>query len=69
MPDENFSTFLEIFAHPASSTTPVTAVGSAYQDLVNAFVSNWQAGSVPDLAAGLADLDPQIEDQLAAAGG
>ena len=67
--DENFSTFVEIFAHPASSTTPVTAVGSAYQDLVNAFVSNWQAGSVPDLAAGLTDLDQQIEDQLAAAGG
>ena len=69
VPDENFSTFLEIFAHPASSTTPVTAVGSAYQDLVNAFVSNWQAGSVPDLAAGLTDLDQQIDDQLAAAGG
>ena len=67
--DENFSTFVEIFAHPASSTTPVTAVGSAYKDLVNAFVSNWQAGSVPDLAAGLTDLDQQIEDQLAAAGG
>jgi multiple sugar transport system substrate-binding protein len=68
-PDEDFATFLEIFAHPASSTTPVTAVGRAYQDLVNDFVSRWQAGSVPDLAAGLADLDQQIDDQLAAAGG
>jgi multiple sugar transport system substrate-binding protein len=69
VPDENFATFLDIFAHPASSTTPVTAVGRAYQDLVNDFVSRWQAGSVPDLAAGLADLDQQIDDQLAAAGG
>ena len=69
IPDEDFATFLGIFAHPLSSTTPVTAVGRAYQDLVNDFVSRWQAGNVPDLAAGLADLDLQIEDQLAQAGG
>jgi multiple sugar transport system substrate-binding protein len=69
VPDPNFDTFLQIFAHPESSTTPVTAVGRAYQDLVNDFVSRWQAGNVPDLAAGLADLDQQIDDQLAQAGG
>ena len=69
VPDEKFDTFLRIFAHPESSTTPVTAVGRAYQDLVNDFVSRWQAGNVPDLAAGLADLDQQIDDQLAQAGG
>ena len=28
VPDEKFDTFLEIFAHPESSTTPVTAVGT-----------------------------------------
>jgi multiple sugar transport system substrate-binding protein len=69
IPDDNFATFLDIFAHPASSTTPVTAVGAAYQELTNLFVSNWQAGDVPDLEAGLADLDQQIDDQLAQAGG
>ncbi len=69
IPDEHFATFLDIFAHPASSTTPVTAVGSAYQNLVNDFVSRWQAGNVPDLQAGLTDLDQQIDDQLAQAGG
>lgn len=69
VPDESFATFLEIFAHPQSSTTPVTAVGRAYQDLVNDFVSRWQAGNVPDLAAALTDLDQQIDDQLEQAGG
>jgi multiple sugar transport system substrate-binding protein len=67
--DEDFETFLGIFAHPMSSSTPVTAVGRAYEDLVNSFVSLWQAGEVPDLAAGLTDLDQQIDDQLAQAGG
>jgi multiple sugar transport system substrate-binding protein len=67
--DEHFETFLGIFAHPESSTTPVTAVGRAYEDLVNTFVTQWQAGEVSDLAAGLADLDQQIDDQLAQAGG
>jgi multiple sugar transport system substrate-binding protein len=67
--DEDFETFLGIFAHPESSTTPVTAVGRAYEDLVNSFVTQWQAGEVSDLAAGLTDLDQQIDDQLAQAGG
>jgi multiple sugar transport system substrate-binding protein len=67
--DEDFETFLGIFAHPGSSTTPVTAVGRAYEDLVNSFVTQWQAGEVSDLAAGLTDLDQQIDDQLAQAGG
>jgi multiple sugar transport system substrate-binding protein len=67
--DEDFETFLGIFAHPESSTTPVTAVGRAYEELVNSFVTQWQAGEVSDLAAGLTDLDQQIDDQLAQAGG
>ena len=69
VPDEHFATFLDIFAHPASSTTPITAVGSAYQDLVRDFFSRWQAGEVTDLQAGLADLDQQIDAQLEQAGG
>lgn len=69
VPDTNFDTFLAIFAHPKSSTVPITAVGAAYQDLVKDFLSRWQAGEISDLQAGLADLDKQIDDQLAQAGG
>jgi multiple sugar transport system substrate-binding protein len=47
----------------------VTAVGRAYEDLVNSFVTQWKAGEVSDLAAGLTELDQQIDDQLAQAGG
>jgi multiple sugar transport system substrate-binding protein len=68
-PDENFNVFLEIFANPNTRTTPVTVVGSANQDLADAFVAKYQAGKVDDLEGGLANLDKQIDAQLAAAGG
>jgi len=44
-------------------------VGSANQDLVDSFVTKYQAGKVDDLEAGLANLDKQIDAQLEAAGG
>ncbi len=68
-PDEAFNIFLDIFANPNTRTTPITLVGSANQDLVDAFVTKYQAGKVDDLQAGLADLDKQIDAQLEAAGG
>ena len=68
-PDDDFNVFLDIFANPNTRTTPVTLVGSANQDLVDAFVTKYQAGKVDDLEAGLANLDKQIDAQLAAAGG
>ena len=68
-PDPKFETFLDIFASPNTTTTPVTAAGSAAQELFNGFVSKWQAGRVDDLQAGLADIDQQIDDQLANATG
>jgi multiple sugar transport system substrate-binding protein len=68
-PDEAFNIFLDIFANPNTRTTPITLVGSANQDLVDAFVTKYQAGKVDDLEAGLADLDQQIDAQLEAAGG
>jgi multiple sugar transport system substrate-binding protein len=64
-PDPHFSTFLKIFANPHSATTPITAVGAGYQDLMQAFIVKWQAGHVSNLAAGLKDLDKQIDAQLA----
>jgi multiple sugar transport system substrate-binding protein len=68
-PDEAFNIFLDIFGDPNTRTTPITLVGSANQDLVDAFVTKYQAGKVDDLEGGLADLDQQIDVQLEAAGG
>jgi multiple sugar transport system substrate-binding protein len=68
-PDEAFNIFLDIFGDPNTRTTPITLVGSANQDLVDAFVTKYQAGKVDDLEGGLADLDQQIDAQLEAAGG
>jgi multiple sugar transport system substrate-binding protein len=66
-PDAHFATFLKIFGNAHSATTPITAVGAGYQDLIQAFAVKWQAGHVSDLAAGLASLDKQIDAQLAQA--
>jgi multiple sugar transport system substrate-binding protein len=66
-PDKHFATFLKIFANPHSDTTPITAVGGGYQDLIQSFAVKWQAGHVSDLHAGLVNLDKQIDAQLAQA--
>jgi multiple sugar transport system substrate-binding protein len=68
-PDPRFDTFLKIFAHPKSSTTPITAVGSAYQDLFTSFLAKYQAGRVGNMTSGLRSLDKQIDKQLKQAGG
>jgi multiple sugar transport system substrate-binding protein len=68
-PDPKFETFLEIFGNENTTTTPVTAAGSAYQELFNNFVTKWQAGRVDELQAGLEDIDKQIDAQLANAQG
>jgi multiple sugar transport system substrate-binding protein len=68
-PDENFNVFLDVFSNPNTRTTPVTIVGSANQDLADAFVTKYQAGKVDDLQTGLQNLDKAIDAQLAAAGG
>lgn len=63
--DASYQTFLDVFANANSTTTPTTASGKAYQDTLGAFTEKWQAGKVPDLAAGLKTVDQQINDQLA----
>ena len=45
-PDPKFKVFLDIFAHPKTATTPITAAGSANQELFQNYVSKWQAGKV-----------------------
>jgi multiple sugar transport system substrate-binding protein len=68
-PDPKFKVFLDIFAHPKTATTPITAAGSANQELFQDFVSKWQAGKVSDLQGGLQNVDKQIDAQLAQSAG
>ncbi|MEO8686926.1 MAG: extracellular solute-binding protein [Solirubrobacteraceae bacterium] len=68
-PDPKFATFLKIYASLNTTTTPVTAAGSANQELFNSFTNKWQAGRVSDLPAALTGIDKQIDAQLANAQG
>ena len=42
-----FDTFLKIFANPHTATDPITAIGSANQEMLQSFQSKWEDGSVP----------------------
>ena len=68
-PDANFAPFVKMYGNPHTTTTPVTAAGSANQELFNSFVDKWQAGRVSDLQGGLDGVAKQIDDQLANAEG
>jgi multiple sugar transport system substrate-binding protein len=68
-PDSHFAPFLKIFAHPKSGTSPITASGQSYINLVQQFVIKVQAGKVKDLAAGLRDMDKQLDAQVKQAKG
>src|SRR4051794_33953914 len=69
VPDQHFSTFLKIFAHPKSGTSPILASGQAYTNSVQRFFQQWQAGKVKDLQAGLKNLAKQLDAQVAQAKG
>jgi multiple sugar transport system substrate-binding protein len=69
IPDAHFATFLKIFANAHSGTSPIMASGASYTNLVANFATKWQAGSVKNLAAGLATLDKQLDAQVAQAKG
>ena len=64
-PNPNFEPFLKIFADQHSATNPITAAGAAYQEAAEEFFAKCQTGKIPDLQAGLEELDKQIDDQLA----
>ena len=68
-PDPKFKVFLDIFANPKTATTPITAAGSANQELFQDMVAKWQAGKVADPQAGLVGVDKQIDAQLANSSG
>ncbi|WP_405980654.1 ABC transporter substrate-binding protein [Streptomyces sp. NBC_00158] len=60
-------TFLDIARHAKSSTTPARADGGAYQLTFQDFAYAVEKGDVPDLAAGLAKTDRQIDTDIAKA--
>ena len=64
VPDRRFAVFLDIFGHERSTTVPLGATGPAFQEVLDRFVAAWQAGEVPNLAAGLALVDRVIRDRL-----
>jgi multiple sugar transport system substrate-binding protein len=68
-PDPHFKPFLDIYANEHTATTPITAAGSANQELFQTFVVKFQSGKETDLAGGLAKMDKQIDAQLDNAAG
>jgi multiple sugar transport system substrate-binding protein len=62
--DPDFKVFLDIFANPNSSTTPPSSSGPAYQEAFAQFVTQWQAGKVANLDAGLASSDKKVNDVM-----
>jgi multiple sugar transport system substrate-binding protein len=66
--DPDFKTFVDIFANPNSSTTPPSASGPAYQETFGTFLTNWQAGKVKNLDAGIVDADKQVNSVMTLGG-
>jgi multiple sugar transport system substrate-binding protein len=67
--DANFKTFLDIFAHPKTSTLPASVNSVFNQEALSSFVEKWEKGGVPDLDAGLKGVDKLIDDKLKLSGG
>ena len=64
--DENFQTFIDIFQHEHSKTTPATAAGAeGYTGTMGTFGEEWQQGKVDDLGQGLEQVDEQMTTDLA----
>jgi len=68
-PDAHFATFLKIFGNPNSTTSPITAAGVSYTNLVQNFATKWQAGKVSSLSSGLSSLDKQLDAMVKQAKG
>jgi multiple sugar transport system substrate-binding protein len=63
-----FKTFLDVYDSGKMVANPSTPIGDAFLKAVNDFAEKWQAGSVPDLDAGLKAVDAQVNDELAQKG-
>ena len=66
--DANFQVFLDAFVNPLATTSPRTAIGTEYGDIMNTFIQGWESGDETDLASGLANVDKQINDAIALGG-
>ncbi|WP_433298744.1 ABC transporter substrate-binding protein [Actinoplanes sp. CA-030573] len=66
--DADFKTFIDIFNNPNSATTPPSASGPAYQETFGKFLTDYQAGKVKDLDAGLKTADQQINSVMTLGG-
>jgi ABC-type glycerol-3-phosphate transport system substrate-binding protein len=66
--DEHFKTFVEVFQNPNTKASPASPNGGAYITTFGTFIQSWEAGRVPDLPAGLAKVDKEIDDALALGG-
>jgi len=62
--DQHFKPFMDVFANERSTFKPITPIGITDFDLFQSFAQKWQAGKVPDLQAGLDQLDQQISKQM-----
>jgi multiple sugar transport system substrate-binding protein len=60
--DPHFDTFLKIFGNADSTYKPITPLGTGDASVWEAFVDKYLAGNVPDLQAGLQQVDTQIDD-------
>lgn len=60
-------TFMDIARHPKSNTTPAQPDGGTYQLTFQDFAYRFEKGDVPDLQAGLAATDRQIDTDIAKA--
>lgn len=54
--DPQFKPFLDVFAHPSSSSLPASGDAGAYLTNFGLFADKWQKGKVPDLGEGLREL-------------
>ncbi|WP_434451531.1 extracellular solute-binding protein [Lentzea sp. E54] len=66
--DEQFKTFIDLAKSDKLKGNPVTPIGDAHIKAVTDFSVSYQSGKVPDLAAGLKEVDQNIDDQIAKSG-
>lgn len=65
-----FQTFLDVFKHPGTTTTPSSPNGGDYLVKLQQFIQDeWEPGKVKDLDRGLRDLDQKVDKALELAGG
>ncbi|MDX3658240.1 ABC transporter substrate-binding protein [Streptomyces sp. ID05-26A] len=66
--DEQFKTFIDLAKSDKLEGNPVTPIGDAHIKAVTDFSVSYQSGKVPDLAAGLKEVDKNIDDLIAKSG-